>query len=60
LEALHRVLKTCARAANQYFLNIRGIPHGDEDFHDAIILAIKKKDFHATMTMLKEDIKEII
>ncbi|MDD3335532.1 MAG: GntR family transcriptional regulator [Eubacteriales bacterium] len=60
LDALHRVLKTCARAANQYFLNVRGIPQGDDDIHDQIFAAIVGRDFDKALTALKEDLRQII
>lgn len=60
LEALERLLRTCARAANQYFLNVRGIPQGDDDIHDAIIAAIEADDFMKAKSSLEEDLRQLI
>ncbi len=60
LDMLRRTLKTCARAANQYYINVRGIPCGDTDHHDAIVEAIRARDYARSLAILLEDIREII
>lgn len=60
LEALNRTLRASARAVNQYFINVRGIPQGDEDYHDRILYGIQSQDLELTMAALKEDIRQIV
>lgn len=60
LDALKRTLKTCARASNQYFRNVRGIPRGDDDLHDAILRGLKERDYEKTLAALNEDLRQII
>lgn len=49
-----------ARATNQYFVNVRGIPHGDNDIHDRIVAGIVSRDYEATLEALREDVRQII
>lgn len=60
LSALERTLRTSARAANQYFLNVRGIPRGDEDIHDTIVAAVEERDYEKALNALKVDIRQIL
>ncbi len=60
LDALRRTLRTSARAANQYFLNVRGIPRGDEDIHDTIVAAVEEHDYDKALAALKVDIRQIL
>ncbi|MDO4355369.1 MAG: GntR family transcriptional regulator [Clostridia bacterium] len=60
LDSLRRVLKASARAANQYYLQIRGIPHGDGDLHDEILAGIRERDLEKTLATLRADLNQII
>lgn len=60
LSSLEHVLKSCARAAAQYYLHTRGIPQGEADLHDAIVNAITRRDYQAAMETLKQDMRQII
>lgn len=60
IDALGRILRMSARAANQYFVNVRGIPHGDNDIHDRIVAGIVSRDYEATLEALREDVRQII
>ncbi len=60
LDALRRVLKASARAANQYYLQIRGIPHGDGDLHDEILAGIQEHSLEKAMAVLRADLNQII
>lgn len=59
-DALNKVLRACARATSQYYLTVRGIPKGDEDFHDKILCGLENHDFEQTMSALKADLQEIV
>ena len=60
LSSLEYVLRSCARAAAQYYLHTRGIPQGEADYHDAIVEAIVQHDLQTAQAMLKQDIQQII
>ncbi len=61
LEAmLCRTLKTCARAVAQYFLQVRRIPHGEGDIHNAILSAMRARDRDTATALLLEDIRQIV
>lgn len=60
LEALNRTLKTCARAATQYLINIRGFQGNGESLHDAILTGLQERDYEKTLSALKDDLRQII
>ena len=60
LSMLDRTLRSCARAAAQYFFNVRNIPHGDHDLHDDLMEALRAKDLDAMLKTLECDIRQTI
>lgn len=60
LSSLEHVLKSCARAAAQYYLHTRGIPQGEADFHDLMVDAIVRRDYQTALDTLKQDMQQII
>lgn len=59
-DMLGRVLRASARAASQYFIQVRGIPHGEMDYHDLLVNAIEARDLDKATALLKDDIREIM
>ena len=60
LSMLDRTLRTCARAAAQYFFHIRNIPPGDHDLHDDMMEALRSHDLERALGILDEDIHQIV
>lgn len=60
LAMLQRTLRTCARAAAQYFFQVRNIPHGDHDLHDDMLDAIRERDLDKALKVLDTDIHQIV
>lgn len=61
LDALHRVLRTCARAATQCFL--RNHEKGKKecvDLHELLMQSLEKHDYEQSVEVLKRDIREIL
>lgn len=57
---LERTLKACARAAMQYYVQVRGIPKGEVDLHDIIMQAIRDRDIEKALATLEEDMRQIV
>ncbi|MEG0270567.1 MAG: GntR family transcriptional regulator, partial [Clostridia bacterium] len=60
LSMLDRTLRACARASTQYFFHTRNIPHGEHDLHDDMLDALRQKDLERALTILNEDIHQIV
>ncbi len=60
LSMLDRTLRTCARAAAQYFHQTRNIPHGDHDLHDDLMNALREHDLKRSLSVLDADIHQIV
>lgn len=61
LEALHRVLRTCARAATQCFLgNHEKSKKEYVDLHGLLMQALEDRDYEKAVDVLKMDIREIL
>lgn len=60
LSMLERTLRTCARAATQYYLHTHGIPQGEAGMHDVLVKAIRARDLDTAMDILRADIRQIV
>ena len=60
LSMLDKTLRTCARAAAQYFYHIRNIPHGDHDLHDDLMEAMQERNLEHALNILNADIHQIV
>lgn len=56
---LEKTLRTCARAATLYFLH-KGVPKGEADLHNALLEAFRGRDQAKAISILQEDIHQIL
>lgn len=56
---LEKTLRTCARAATLYFLH-KGVPKGEADLHNSLLEALRARDQSKAITILQEDIHQIL